>query len=158
MNQLFKKLAICYYFVFVLAILTAVLGYFLNKNGIILQNATAIRVLKFVLVLYMLISIPLALKYFSVKVKKIAQMENKIEKIAKYLTLSKLRIWLISINLLLGILFVYILYQPNNQFDMLYFAAIGAVALLFCRPSKTKIENDLDNQNPQITQINTENL
>jgi hypothetical protein len=99
-----------------------------------------------------LISIPSALKYFAVQVKKIAKIENETLKFAKYLQISLLRLWLISTNLIFGILFVYILHQPNNRFDMLYFAAIGAAALFFCRPTKQKTENDLINE--QLTMNN----
>ncbi|MDR0830060.1 MAG: hypothetical protein LBN95_08125 [Prevotellaceae bacterium] len=143
MKDLNKKLTINYYAVYFAAVILAVLGYFLKENNLIIENAKIIEIIRYVFILYILISIPLTLKFFSVQVKKIAKIENETLKIAKYLQVSIIRIWLIATNLLLGILFVYVLYQPDNRFDMLYFAAIGAVALFFCRPTKQKTETDL---------------
>jgi len=142
MNILQKKLTIFYYSVFILAVLLAVGGYFLNKNGLIVTNKSFIDVFKSILIVYMLIIIPLSLKIFSTKVKKNAQIEDENEKFAKYLFLAKIRIVLISIIFLTGIIAFYII----NENDYLYIAGIGAVVLFFCLPTKARIENDLFNE------------
>jgi len=139
MKPLQKKLSIFYYSVFVLAVLFAVIGYFFNKNGLIITNNIFIDVFKSILIVYMLIIIPLSLKIFSTKVKKIAQMEDENEKFAKYLFLAKIRIAMISIIFLVGIIAFYII----NAKDYFYVAGIGAIVLIFCLPTKAKMENDL---------------
>jgi len=87
----------------------------------------------------MLIIIPLALKFFSTKVKKIAQIEDENEKFTKYLLLAKIRIVLFSIIVWSGIIAYYII----NVQDYIYIAGIGAIVLIFCIPTKAKIETDL---------------
>jgi len=139
MNILQKKLIIFYYSASVLAVLFAIAGYFLHKNGFIITNNSFIYVFKSILIVYMLITIPLSLKIFSNKVKKIAQIDDENEKFNKYLFLAKIRILLISIILWFGIIAFFIV----DVIDFIYIAGIGAIVLIFCIPTKAKIENDL---------------
>ena len=137
-----KNLAIFYYTVFILAVFLMFGGYFLNKNGLIVTNNLFIDNFKLIIIAYMLIIIPLSFKNFSVKTKKIAQITNETEKFSKYLRLAKIRISLISIIFLIGIIAFFIV----NVKDFLYISAIGVVALIFCKPTINKIENDLFNE------------
>ena len=150
MKTLQKKLSTFYYTVFVSAALFAVLiGYFFKANNLVITNNIIIDVLKSVIIVYMLIIIPFSLKVFSVKTKKIAQIENETEKFAKYSFLVKTRIMLISDIIFIGILAFFILQKTDIQtlqYDFLYVAGIGAVALIFCHPTINKIENDLFNE------------
>jgi len=139
MKPLQKKLSIFYYSVFVLAVLFAVVGYFFNKNGLIVADRSVVDIFKLIIIVYMLTIIPLSLKVFSTKVKKIAQIENENEKFAKYLSIAKIRIALLSIIFLFGIIAFYII----NVKDYIYIAGIGAIVLIFCLPTKNRIENDL---------------
>ena len=139
MKILQKKLSFFYYSVFILAFFLMFCGYFLNKNGFIVTNNLIVDNFKFMIIVYMLIIIPLSFKSFSVKTKKIAQITNENEKFAKYLSIAKSRIALISIIFWVGIIAFFII----NIKDFLYIAAIGIVALIFCKPTINKIEHDL---------------
>jgi len=149
MKFLQKELTIFYYSVYILAALLAVVGYVFHKNGFIITNSVFIDNFKIIVILYMLISIPLTLKNFSSKVKKIAQIENENEKFAKYLNISKIRIMLFAIIIHVGVISFFVLKRADlakPMFDFLYIAAIGVVALFFCNPTKNKIENDFFNE------------
>jgi Na+/H+ antiporter NhaD/arsenite permease-like protein len=126
-----------------MVIFTAISGFLLLKNNLTVGNESATVVLKSILMLYMLIIIPFAFKYFSVQVKKIADTKNEKEKFAKYLKICNIRLWMIGSVVIAGVLAYFIFYELK-RFDMLYFAGIGAIALLFCIPTKMKIENDLN--------------
>ena len=139
---IYKKLAVFYCSVYVLAAVLAVIGCFFNKNDVSITNNLFINIFKSIVIFYMLIIIPLALKKFAINVKKIAQTDDENEKFAKYLRISKIRIVLISIIFLVGIISFYTI----NVIDFAYIAAIGAIALIFCFPTKNKIENDLFNE------------
>jgi len=146
MKPLQKKLSIFYYSVFILAVLFAVIfGYFFRENNLVITNNLIIDVFNSILIVYMLIIIPLSLKIFSTKVKKIAQIDDENEKIAKYSFLAKIRIALIADIVFLGIFAFFILQKTDiqtPQYDFLYIAGIGIIALFFCKPNTNDILND----------------
>ena len=137
-----KKLFLYYYLVFVLLILTAVLGHFLSlKLAIDTNSARGVSAQTFSIFI-LLIFIPSALKIFSVKVNKLSKNEdlNIIDKINKYVFWSNIRLAMIAFSLLINVLFYYLI--QNNS--MLFCAAISAVAVLFCRPKKDKMLEELN--------------
>jgi hypothetical protein len=144
-----KKLAIFYYAVYFFAVVLVMFGYVCSKNELFITNELFVDIFKSIIIIYMLISIPLALRLFSRKIKEIAQIDNQEEKFLKYLRISKMRILLISITFLVGISAFYILKKTDitkPMFDFLYIAAIGAVALVFCKPAENKILSDIMNE------------
>lgn len=149
MKTLQKQLSTFYYSVLVLAVLFAVVGgYFFKENNLVITNNITIDVLKSIIIVYMLIIIPLSLKIFSTKVKKIAQIDDENEKFAKYLSIAKVRIMLIADIVFIGIFAFFILQKTSiqtPQYDFFYIAGIGAITLIFCQPTKNRIENDLFN-------------
>jgi hypothetical protein len=130
-------LKIIFWGIFAGVIMLALYLYFLNIQQI--TNANTIIVIKSIIVLYLLISIPSALKLFSVKVKKIAQIENVTEKIMQYSKMSVVRLLLIESGLMLSVLGYFLL----GQKDLIYAVAIALVALMFCIPTKKRIYGDL---------------
>jgi hypothetical protein len=142
---LYKKLAIFYYSAYFLAVLILIIGYFLQKNGLVVTNNLFIDVFKSIIIVYMLITIPLMLKFFSNKVRKIAKTENQNEKFVKYLGIAKMRITLVSVVFWSGIIAFYVMQRNIEKpvFDFLYIAAIGGVVLIFCKPTINKIDNDI---------------
>ena len=142
MKPLQKKLSIFYYSVFILTVLFAVIGYFFRENNLVITNNLIIDILKSIIIVYMLIIIPLSLKIFSTKVKKIAQINDENEKFAKYSFLAKIRIALIADIVFWGIFAFFILQKTDIQtvqYDFLYIAGIGIIALFFCKPNTNEI-------------------
>ena len=143
MKTLQKQLSTFYYTVFIFtAVFAVVIGYFLKEIGLVVTNNTLIDILKSIIIGYMLIIIPLSLKIFSSKVKKIAQIDDENEKFAKYSFLAKIRIALIADVVFIGIIAFFILQKTNiqmPQYDFLYIAGIGIIALFFCKPNTNDI-------------------
>ena len=143
MEQTYKKLVFNYYIVFVLLVLTAIAGYFLrevveidslSKMGVLLQTIN---------IIVMIVFIPTSLKVFAVKVGKLKELENEKEKLAGYLYWSKLRLIAIATPLLLSVL-LHCIIRSDNNYSMIFCAGIAAMALLFCKPLKGKVREELN--------------
>ncbi|MDR3327051.1 MAG: hypothetical protein LBT04_02790 [Prevotellaceae bacterium] len=139
MDKLIKKLKLFFLSICAVAILTTVTSYFSFKNDIIITNQNAVIAIKSAILLFMLIIIPLALKWFSKRVKKIAEIEDENLQLSSYQSASIMRIALISASLLVSTLGYFFL----DATDLLYAAGIAVIAMLFCFPTKTRVENDL---------------
>jgi len=141
MKKTTTQLRLLYYGFYVLAIALAALGYsfFAEKEALIPEKSSTGTTIMSIYILFLVSSIPLALKLFSVKIKKLAALENLEEKIKLYKTFSFWRLVAIGSNLLLGIGFFYIL----DAHSMIYCAAIAAIALVFCKPSEVKMASEL---------------
>lgn len=143
MKKSTNLLLLIYYFIYILAIAIAAAGYYLSNKGETFftndQSQTAV-VWTSIYIIYLIASIPLALKFFNMKVKKLADVENMEEKIKKYTSYSVWRLVAISIGLLAGIFLVYVFHSKS----MLFGAAVAAIALVFCKPSEVKMADDLD--------------
>lgn len=114
-------------------------GYFLGKTVSIDSFSGRGIMLQSVGILLLLICIPLGLKTFSIKIRKIKLIEDENEKLTKYLYWARIRIASVAIPLLFNIL-IYYLTQNNS---MIFSAGISALALLFCKPQKHKMEEEL---------------
>jgi len=140
LEQTFKKLVFNYYIVFVLLVLTGIAGYFLqqivtidsfDKTGITLQTVN---------ILVLLVCIPAGMKIFSMKVSKLKELENEEEKLSGYLHWSKIRLTAIATPLLLSML-LYCIVENNS---MIFCVGIAGIALIFCKPIKNKVKEELD--------------
>jgi len=141
MKKTVNQLTLVYYGFYALAIAFAAIGYsfFSGKEALIPEQSSDGTVIMSVYILFLVASIPLALKLFSMKVKKLAELETPEEKLSRYKIFSLWRLVIVGCNLLFGIGFFYLM----NSRSMIYCAAIAAVALVFCKPSEVKMTVEL---------------
>lgn len=140
MKQTLRQLVIAYYSVYIAAIAAATSGFYILKSGFIIdplsQTGTAINTL---LIIFIIGSVPLTLGYFNKLTKKWALLEDENQRLENYRKAGTIRIAIIGLGLVLGVLFFYIM---NSQ-SMIFCAGIAAIALFFCKPSESKISNEL---------------
>ena len=100
----------------------------------------------YVVILYVIASIPGALWFFKRAMKKVSKMEDETAKQAKYLSYAVLRVGIIGLGAILAIVAFYILgtYQP-----MLWCAGIAVLAQFFCKPSDRKIYLEINDKNEE---------
>jgi len=141
MKKTLTKITIAYYVVYIAAVLAATAGYYILKEGVSIdaQSQTGITISS-ALIIFIIGSIPVTLGLFHRYSKKIATLEDVQIKVKKYEMASYLRLTIIGLGLILGVLFFYILHSQS----MLFCAGIAAIALFFCKPSKSKMINDID--------------
>ena len=141
MKQLTKSLYFWYYAAAIKAVIMAALGYAcVTQNWFVMaKDAPASVTIYSIIILYVIITTPAALKLFSVYVKKLASITDETEKLARYKTYAKWRMTIIAIGLLAAIFFYYTLQQGS----LLWVAGISAISLYFCKPTAAKIETDL---------------
>lgn len=142
MKKVVGKLTLVYYCIYFVAILLAVGGHYSmnSEEALIAEYGRGGTTITSVYLIYLVISIPLALRMFNTVVKKLSGTEmNSNEKIKKYAQYSFLRLIVIAISLFVGI----VLYYVFDSFSMMYCAGIAAIALVFCKPSENKITVDL---------------
>ncbi|HPW89977.1 MAG TPA: hypothetical protein PLJ40_00970 [Paludibacteraceae bacterium] len=141
MEQLSKYLYMWYYAAAIKAVVVAALGYTcVTQNWFIMaKDAPASITIYSVIILYVIITTPVALKLFSMHVSKLATVTEETDKLSRYKTYATWRITIIAIGLFAAIFFYYVLQQKA----LLWVAGISAIALYFCKPTPEKIENDL---------------
>lgn len=141
MKKTLTKITIAYYVVYIAAVLAATAGYYILREGfsIDVQSQTGIT-LSSALIIFIIGSIPVTLGLFHRYLKKIVALEDVEIKLKKYEMASYLRLTIIGLGLIFGVLFFYILHSQS----MLFCAGIAAIALFFCKPSKSKMINDID--------------
>ena len=141
MKKTLTKITIAYYVVYIAAVLAATAGYYILREGfsIDVQSQTGIT-LSSALIIFIIGSIPVTLGLFHRYLKKIAALEDVEIRVKKYEMASYLRLTIIGLGLIFGVLFFYILHSQS----MLFCAGIAAIALFFCKPSKSKMINDID--------------
>lgn len=135
-----NKSRVLYYGVFVVAIVAALIGWkVLAPQNIEVEKGirTAITSMAY---LYLLVAIPFALWWFNKEVKKFRADDDKMTMYTKYMHLVCLRLGLVCIAFAVNILLFYLL----HDYSFLYAGGIAAVALIFCKPKKEDIANDLN--------------
>lgn len=141
MKQTLIQLFITLISVYLIALISAISGYYFLKSSVYIdplsENGVALNTL---LLFFIIGSIPLSLAIFNRQTKKWALLEDKNLRISSYKNAGIIRILIIGFSLVLGIAFYYIM---NSQ-SMLFSAAMAAVALIFCIPTKAKISTELD--------------
>ncbi len=125
-----------YYSIFAGAILVAFIGYKISQYSFVFseETTTAISTLSFI---FLIVSIPVVLLLYNQKIRKMTTDENM--RFSFYIKWIRIRVFTIGFGLFVNILLFY-LFQERS---FLYAAGISAVALLFCRPNKNTIENEL---------------
>ncbi len=144
MEKILRSINGVYYTVYMSTILAAIAVFtltFLNVNVPVINEKSATGItLSSILILYILITTPLAFWLFYKGSKKWQQMPDKFAKFAAYKKASITRLWVVGVGLIFGILLVYFMRSTN----MIYCAGISAVALFLCKPSVNKMIKDLD--------------
>jgi hypothetical protein len=142
MQKTLKSITQFYYYIYSATILTTLGGYIVNMSRDVSYGPKdPLNIaLSSIVILYLLISIPLALGLFFKKTKKWSLIEDENLKYTSYEKGAKLRLLAIGIGLLASIIVFYIL---RSNISLIYCAGIGAIALLFCKPTQSKINSDL---------------
>lgn len=132
-----------YYGAFVLAVVAVGVSLLLIKNGcctpVSKETLTVVKTLSY---LYLLLSIPFALWYFSRQVRSL-QTDDLSLLLKQYRRLVLLRVVLIATGFVGNILLFYLCQTVPVTYDFLFAAAIAAVALLFCKPKRQTVEYEL---------------
>jgi len=142
MKKTIKNIAQVYYLIYAATILSTVVGYLINLQGlprVIDPKSTIGIALLSILILYILVSIPLALGGFHRMTKKWRLIEDEALKLAKYQKGAILRLIAIGVGLISSVVLFYLM----NDISMIYCVGITAIALLFCKPSEAKTETEL---------------
>jgi hypothetical protein len=142
MKKTIKNIAQVYYIIYATTIISTVVGYMINlqNHTRVIDPKSAIGIsLSSILILYILISIPLALGGFHRMTKKWLLIDDEKIKLAKYEKGAILRLAAIGTGLIGSVVAFYLM----NDISMIYCVGITAIALLFCKPTEAKIESDL---------------
>lgn len=135
-----------YYSIFMMTVLTAVgvtILTYVNANPLYVEESSSLgRYLSSGLILFILISIPLAMWMFHKNTKEWSLIPDKFEKFRAYKKGAVIRLWVIGIGLIGGIVLIYLLRSTN----MMYCAVISAIALYFVKPTAKKMEKELNIQ------------
>jgi len=140
MKKIINKISLIYYSVYAATIISAVF-IFLNKdNGALIDSKSGLGItLTDFVILYMLLSIPLALGGFYRMAKKWRLIEDEKKKFNEYQKGAVLRLLIIGIGLIGSIIVFYLL----RDVSLIYCSGIAAISLIFCKPTEGKIISDL---------------
>ena len=144
-----KQINIVYYALYVMYILLVLIfGYLLrgSDNQLLLDPLSkAGQTISYVVIMYVLVSVPGALWLFKRAMKKVSAMEGEAQQ-KKYTEYAVMRVCAIGLGAILAIVAFYILgsYQP-----MLWCAGIAIVAQFFCKPSDRKIYLEMNNKSEE---------
>jgi heme/copper-type cytochrome/quinol oxidase subunit 2 len=147
MERIVKKISLAYYLIYTLTILSTIIGYMTTMNS---QNTVDIKsnfsiTISSIVILYIIVSVPGALALFHRYVKKINETDDQFTKINKY---AKAAIWrLLAVGF--GLIFSVVAFYIIRTESMIFCAGIAAIALLFCKPTESKIYSDLKTENEE---------
>lgn len=137
-------LNIVYYIVLILVVISTMVSYNLVYNkGIYLSAGDSRAVIAYSIILwYVIISIPLSLKGFSIGVKRLKNLPDDGTRERYYNILGIARIVLISIGLIASICGVYFI-QDSSSKSLIWLAGICAIGLIICKPTAKRVDEDL---------------
>lgn len=145
-----KQINIVYYALYVMYVLLVVIFGFLLKdspNKIQFDPLTQPgQSIAYVVILYVIASIPGALWWFKKQMKSVSQIEDEEAKQTRYTYCAITRVGMIGLGAVLAIVAFYLLgtYQP-----MLWCAGIAILAQFFCKPTDRKIYLEINNKNEE---------
>ena len=143
-----KQINIVYYSLYVVYLLLVVVFGFLlkGKEGFITIDPLSQygQIISYVVIMYVIVSIPGALWWFKKQMKKVCEVQDEAAKRARYLQCAIIRVATIGNGAVFAIIAFYYLgnYQP-----MLWCAGIAVLAQFFCKPSDRKIYLEINNKN-----------
>ena len=128
-----KGLIFRYYGIYVLLLgLFAAISYFMPVYEFTQEAKTVISTICIVF----LLTIPLSLKLFSVKVKNNKTIKTKEEKIKNYMLWAQIQMYMIALPAVVSVVSYGLLRDRSSLFCYL----IAFVALILCKPSNQKLE------------------
>lgn len=145
-----KQINLVYYALYVAYVLLVVIFGFLLKDSPNMMRFDPLtqpgQSIAYVVILYVIASIPSALWLFKRAMKTVSKMEDEAAKQAKYLSYAVCRVAAIGLGAVLAIVAFYILgtYQP-----MLWCAGIAVLAQFFCKPTDRKIYLEINDKNEE---------
>ncbi len=147
-KDVLKKSLVAYYGVIAFAVVVAVAGWMWSRTAVDFEMGKGLKTtVQSVSYMYLFISIPFALWWYSRESKKLKESsESAPERGNKLLRLSFLRIGLIGVVFIGNLLLLYV----SRDFSFLYASGIGAIALLFCKLKKEEVEDVIINKEPNI--------
>ena len=147
-KNIIKSLNLCYYGVLILTLLSGSLAYFMIMKDIILPidpMTTLGQVLQYIVIFDALLTIPTGLYLCKRQCTKLAQLTDETAKLNGYKKAATWRILLVSNTMIFGIAAFYLMgaYQ-----SMLWITAVSAIGWYFTKPSKAKLQAELQPQQP----------
>ncbi len=140
MKKILRILTLVYYTNYILALLSALIGYYFLRNNIKIDAQSEIGIIiSTILIILIIGSVPLTLSIFNRYTKKIVTIEDIETRIAKYQAAGIVRIQIMGLGLVLGVLFFYLMGSQS----MLFCGGIAAIGLFFCKPTQAKISSEL---------------
>jgi hypothetical protein len=141
MKKIINKISLVYYCIYAATIISAVFIFLNKENVALLDSKSGLGIaLTDIVILYMLLSIPLALGGFYRMAKKWRTIEDEKIKFSKYQNGAIIRLIIIGIGLIGSIIVFYLL----RDISLIYCSGIAAIALIFCKPTEGKISSDLN--------------
>lgn len=140
-TNVYKTSISVFYGIISLCVLLGTLGFFVFREYVVGIDpyTDSVVVLKTVVVLFTLFSIPVTLKLSKVKINKIQHEKDEI-KFPAYLNIAIVRLLVIGLGLILNV-FLYTIFRDNYY---LFCACISGFTILFCIPGKQKIKEELE--------------
>ncbi len=140
-----KTLRILYYFFYCAALaLVVVLGYIVDMQSVIMNpQSDAGQIVQYVVIAYILASVPGALYGFKRAMGKVSKIESEEERKKVYTQYAVIRMILIGVGILLGIFAFYLL---DKYSSMLWCAGIAMIALYFCKPTEMKMYLEMNDK------------
>ncbi|MDR2841049.1 MAG: hypothetical protein LBV75_07280 [Paludibacter sp.] len=137
--ELIKRLNLLYYIHYMLTIVVAAFGFFLDfQNFISIGNANK-GTISLIYIIVAVILLGIAITNFEIVRKKTAKESDETKKLKNYGQAATIRISLIGDVLLAGIVVFYL----TKDINTLYCIAVAALALIYSKPKESKIYNDL---------------
>ncbi len=147
-KNIIKTLNLYYYGVLILTLISGTLAYFLIMKDFvqpIVPMSTLGQVLQYAVIFDALLTIPAGLYLCKRKCTKLAELADEEQKLMGYKRVATLRILLVSNTMVFGIAAFYLMgaYQ-----SMLWITAVSAIGWYFTKPSKRKMELELQPKDP----------
>jgi hypothetical protein len=144
--RIVRQINQAYYLVYTTTILSTILGYYMTMTREAAPNVKSelTITLSSLIIIYIIISIPAALALFHRNLKKWREIEDEFLKHKKYISGAKLRLLIVGTGLVASVIGHFILYAGTQNMSMIACAGIAAIALFFCKPSASKVANELE--------------
>lgn len=141
MRDAVNKISIVYYLIYTATIILTIIGFFLNQNniGFNTPKTEIVNILTYCIISFTSLGLVLSFVFFEVNKKKWRKLEDNKTMFEKYKKGAILKLILIGTSLLTGI----IIYYLALSVTILYCIAFSAIALIYSKPSESKIISDL---------------
>mgnify|MGYP001810095222 FL=1 len=141
MNEAVKKISIIYYLIYTATILMTVIGFFINlkSTGFEAPEVSVANILTVGTIAFVSLALLTGFGLFEINKLKWRKIEDDKVKFSQYKQGAILRLLLIGTSLVGGVIVFYILRSEN----ILYCIAFSAIALIYSKPSESKIISDL---------------